>query len=198
MSQILCIPSNAVDVDSYMSSRSMVPGVFCAGADLKERATMKESEVGAFVGGIRGTMLGVVNFPSPTIVALDGVALGSGLEFALSCDIRLGGLVWFFPRPALGGGRRWRKGREDSHCQRSYFVLTFLDFLQVHLDFVNFLQGLHRIRPSWDLRKRSWRSYQVAGAEFMGGPVGATGPNCFDHVFVFYGYISSKGEKISS
>jgi len=69
--------------------RSMVPGVFCAGADLKERATMKESEVGAFVGGIRGTMLGVVNFPSPTIVALDGVALGGGLEFALSCDIRI-------------------------------------------------------------------------------------------------------------
>ena len=106
MSQILCIPSNAVD-GSYMSSRSMVPGVFCAGADLKERATMKESEVGAFVGGIRGTMLGVVNFPSPTIVALDGVALGGGLEFALSCDIRLvGGISLVLSSTAGTRGRK--------------------------------------------------------------------------------------------
>ena len=68
--------------------RSLVPGVFCAGADLKERATMTESEVAPFVAGIRALILSVANFPAPTIVALDGAALGGGLELALSCDIR--------------------------------------------------------------------------------------------------------------
>jgi len=69
--------------------RSLVPGVFCAGADLKERATMKEWEVAPFVGGIRALIQGVAHFPAPTIVALDGAALGGGLELALSCDIRI-------------------------------------------------------------------------------------------------------------
>ena len=66
-----------------------MPGVFCAGADLKERAQMKEWEVAPFVAGIRGLIQAVANFPAPTLVALDGAALGGGLELALSCDIRL-------------------------------------------------------------------------------------------------------------
>lgn len=69
--------------------RSLVPGVFCAGADLKERAQMKEWEVAPFVAGIRGLIQAVANFPAPTLVALDGAALGGGLELALSCDIRI-------------------------------------------------------------------------------------------------------------
>lgn len=34
----------------------MVDGVFCAGADLKERAQMSEKEVGMFVTKLRETM----------------------------------------------------------------------------------------------------------------------------------------------
>ena len=34
----------------------MVDGVFCAGADLKERAQMNEREVGMFVSKLRTTM----------------------------------------------------------------------------------------------------------------------------------------------
>jgi len=69
--------------------RSHVPGVFCAGADLKERAKMAPSEVGSFVAGIRSIIQGFYNFPAPTIVALDGAALGGGLELSLSCDLRI-------------------------------------------------------------------------------------------------------------
>ncbi|XP_058878197.1 methylglutaconyl-CoA hydratase, mitochondrial-like [Acipenser ruthenus] len=67
---------------------SLVPGIFCAGADLKERAKMHPSEVGPFVSKARALMNELGNLPMPTIAAIDGAALGGGLEMALACDIR--------------------------------------------------------------------------------------------------------------
>ncbi|XP_013387824.1 methylglutaconyl-CoA hydratase, mitochondrial-like [Lingula anatina] len=69
--------------------KSDVKGAFCAGADLKERAAMKEEEVGPFVAKLRSTILDFMNLPLPTIAAIDGTALGGGLEIALGCDIRV-------------------------------------------------------------------------------------------------------------
>ncbi|XP_037094306.1 methylglutaconyl-CoA hydratase, mitochondrial-like [Pollicipes pollicipes] len=69
--------------------RSLVPGAFCAGADLKERARMKPHEVGPFVSRARGLMSQLEALPMPVIAALDGVALGGGLEMALACDLRV-------------------------------------------------------------------------------------------------------------
>jgi len=68
--------------------RSLVPGIFCAGADLKERAKMSPSEVGPFVSKLRGMVSGLHTLPIPVIAALDGAALGGGLEIALACDLR--------------------------------------------------------------------------------------------------------------
>ncbi|XP_054612464.1 methylglutaconyl-CoA hydratase, mitochondrial [Dunckerocampus dactyliophorus] len=68
---------------------SLVPGIFCAGADLKERAKMHQSEVGPFVAKARALITGLGNLPMPTIAAIDGAALGGGLEMALACDIRV-------------------------------------------------------------------------------------------------------------
>ncbi|XP_012494891.1 PREDICTED: enoyl-CoA hydratase domain-containing protein 2, mitochondrial isoform X1 [Propithecus coquereli] len=69
--------------------RSGVKGVFCAGADLKEREQMSEAEVGVFVKRLRGLMDEIAAFPAPTIAAMDGFALGGGLELALACDLRV-------------------------------------------------------------------------------------------------------------
>lgn len=69
--------------------RSMVPGIFCAGADLKERLTMKPSEVGPFVARLRALVSGLETLPMPVIAAMDGAALGGGLEMALACDLRV-------------------------------------------------------------------------------------------------------------
>ncbi|XP_062522269.1 methylglutaconyl-CoA hydratase, mitochondrial-like [Corticium candelabrum] len=69
--------------------RSEVEGVFCAGADLKERAEMSQTDVQRFVSAARAFTARISNLPQPLIAALDGAALGGGLEFALCCDIRV-------------------------------------------------------------------------------------------------------------
>ncbi|KAJ2798003.1 hypothetical protein H4R20_004980 [Coemansia guatemalensis] len=71
--------------------RSTVAGVFCAGADLKERATMDEKEVGQFLHNLKATFCELERLPQPTIAAIDGAALGGGFELSLCCDMRVGG-----------------------------------------------------------------------------------------------------------
>lgn len=70
---------------------SLVPGVFCAGADLKERAGMDQEEARAFVQKLRSTFTSLERLPMPTIAAIEGAALGGGLELALACDLRVVG-----------------------------------------------------------------------------------------------------------
>ena len=69
--------------------KSDVDGAFCVGADLKERKTMTVEEVSRFVDGIRALISDVDQLPMPTIAAIDGYALGGGLELALACDMRI-------------------------------------------------------------------------------------------------------------
>ncbi|XP_075973060.1 enoyl-CoA hydratase domain-containing protein 2, mitochondrial [Anticarsia gemmatalis] len=74
---------------SVVILHSFVPGIFCAGANLKERFKMSDEEVAKFVRGLRGTFIEVEDLPMPTIAAVEGVAVGGGLELALACDIRI-------------------------------------------------------------------------------------------------------------
>ena len=68
---------------------STVPGVFSAGADLKERKEMSPEEASAFVTLLRSTFARLDNLRCPTISVIDGAALGGGLELALSTDMRV-------------------------------------------------------------------------------------------------------------
>ncbi|MCM3788041.1 enoyl-CoA hydratase [Domibacillus indicus] len=63
--------------------------IFCAGADLKERAGMDLSQVRKTVSLIRESINELEALPQPVIAVLNGVALGGGMELALACDIRI-------------------------------------------------------------------------------------------------------------
>jgi enoyl-CoA hydratase/carnithine racemase len=62
---------------------------FCAGADLKERAGMSEAEVQGFLRTLRATLRAIETSPKVFLAALNGPALGGGLELALACDLRV-------------------------------------------------------------------------------------------------------------
>jgi methylglutaconyl-CoA hydratase len=79
--------------------RSSVPGVFCAGADLKERAAMTQRETVEFVCLLRRTFADLAALPMPTVAAVDGLALGGGMELALACDVRVASAASAFAAP---------------------------------------------------------------------------------------------------
>lgn len=60
---------------------------FCAGADMKERLDMSESDYAKQRAIIIKTFKTLDHFPKPIIAAVNGVAVGGGLIFALHSDI---------------------------------------------------------------------------------------------------------------
>lgn len=85
--------------------RSLVPGAFCVGADLKERAAMTQHEAAEFVSLLRRTFTEIEALPMPTIAVIEGYALGGGAELALACDLRVAdgeAAVMAFPEARLG------------------------------------------------------------------------------------------------
>jgi enoyl-CoA hydratase len=94
------------------------PPAFCAGADLSHLAAASRTDRGAEDAqpGLRSVYEGflrVARSPLPTVAAVNGAAVGAGMNLALACDVRLAGRSARFDTRFLklglhpGGGHTW-------------------------------------------------------------------------------------------
>lgn len=85
---------------------------FCAGADLSDLGASRSSRE-AGLRRIYEGFLAVARSPLPTIAAVNGAAVGAGMNLALGCDVRLAGRRARFDTRFLqlglhpGGGHTW-------------------------------------------------------------------------------------------
>jgi len=91
---VIALGQLARDAASNASIRAIVlcgagGKAFCAGADLKERRGMTEDEVRAQLDLYRSELGAIDQSPKPVVAAIQGLALGGGLELALCCDLRI-------------------------------------------------------------------------------------------------------------
>ncbi|KAK8088298.1 methylglutaconyl hydratase [Apiospora hydei] len=176
---------------------SAVDASFCAGADLKERRSFTpKSQTADFLGNLRDTFAALSDLPIPTISAISSMALGGGLELALSThfrvlastatiglpETRLGiipGAGGTYRLPALIGVGRARDliltGRRVS-APEAYFLGIADRLVEVlpedERDALEQQEGpgpRRASRPPWRPARASWRSLRRCICE--GGPV---------------------------
>ncbi len=90
------------ETPSVLILHSCVDGVFVSGADIAE---LKERRADDAMMAINiGLCEAIASFRWPVLVAIDGVALGGGLEVALAGDLRIATEVSRFAQPELSLG----------------------------------------------------------------------------------------------
>lgn len=63
--------------------------VFAAGADIKEMSTLTYADMLSWGGRLQETLRLLARLPKPVVAAVNGYALGGGLELALTADFRV-------------------------------------------------------------------------------------------------------------
>lgn len=79
-------------------------GTFTTGDDLAETARMDEAGFAAMIEGFQSITRALRSLPQPVVAAIDGWAVGGGLEIAANCDIRVVGEETRFFCPEVGLG----------------------------------------------------------------------------------------------
>lgn len=80
---------------------SGVPGFFAAGADVKHMSSVDGEAFAAYGDSLRGALDRLASPDRITIAAVDGLALGGGLELAMACTMRVSGARARFGLPEV-------------------------------------------------------------------------------------------------
>lgn len=103
------------ELDDFVSKVSNMPEVramiitgegkaFIAGADIAEMVNKNEEEGGAFSRIGQNTFSSLGKLDIPVIAAINGFALGGGLELAMGCDFRIASTKAKFGQPEVNLG----------------------------------------------------------------------------------------------
>jgi len=104
--------------------------VFAAGADLKAVANYNAFQARNFLDLVHRTIYAIEDNHKPVIAAVNGLALGGGLELMLACDIHIVADNATFGLPEInlgifpGGGGTQRMPRHTSICIAKQYVFT--------------------------------------------------------------------------
>jgi enoyl-CoA hydratase/carnithine racemase len=100
--------SSRVEAVRVVLLRSTSP-MFCAGADLNDWADITPKDARRLSALGSRAFQALADLSVPVVAAMEGAALGGGLELALACDIRIGATTCRvgFPEPRLGNSPAW-------------------------------------------------------------------------------------------
>ncbi|MEU0463584.1 MULTISPECIES: enoyl-CoA hydratase/isomerase family protein [Amycolatopsis] len=80
---------------------SEIPGFFAAGADIKHMSAIDAKSFTEYGDRLRGVLDRLASADRITIAAVDGLALGGGLELAMACTLRVGSASAKFGLPEV-------------------------------------------------------------------------------------------------
>jgi len=77
---------------------------FSSGGDIKEIAALRDTEVELYFESIHACLHQIIFFPKPVIAAVSGLAIGGGLNLAVSCDLIIASETAIFGHPEVKFG----------------------------------------------------------------------------------------------
>ena len=143
---------------------------FCAGADLTEFGTAPSLVIARQVRWQRDVWGQMVDMEIPTVAAVHGYCIGSGLEIALLCDIRMAAEDTVFAMPEVRLGMIPAAGGTQTlprHAGASQALDLLLTGRRINAREALQMGLVTRVCDSEGLQRRAW---QLASELVQGGP----------------------------
>ncbi len=133
---------------------------FCAGADLTEFGSAPSQVIARRVRWERDVWGQLVNLDKPVVAAVHGYCIGSGLEIALLCDLRIAATGTVFALPEVQLGMIPAAGGTQT-LPRAVGLSQALDLLltgrRILADEALSMKLVTRLTPPESLRDEAWR-----------------------------------------